>query len=45
MVEASCNMCGGDGDMIAVLQSVYISLLIEASCTSCSAASDVKIVL
>jgi len=31
--------------MIAVLQSVYTNLLVEASCTSCSADSDVKNVL
>jgi hypothetical protein len=45
MVETSSNMCGGDGDVIAVLQSLYISLLIEAGCTSRSGASDVIIVM
>ena len=34
-------MRGGVGVVIAVLQSLYISLMVAASCTSCSGASDV----
>ena len=45
MVEASCRMCSGVGDVIVVLQSLNTSIVVEASCIICSGVGDVIVVL